>query len=195
MSAPFAEDAWIRAEADRIGAMFREVEQFDRGFGATELGNRKMLRLVERHRAAARFFSEPGDPGFCTIVSTPTDEPFSVDNPDHMLAAMLLPSWDQQLAFVVRAPWTIARMLGDPELLRAHGTHQPGATSRLSRDRCYWHEGPIKPDSSGSKRCSLLTVKRGQYVGVWWVCAHCRQSLERRYLGRLSWHAAPTLQR
>ncbi|PBC37950.1 hypothetical protein CJ178_28455 [Rhodococcus sp. ACPA4] len=187
MNAMFDEAAWTRAEADRIGAMIRDVERFDRGFGKTELGNRKMLRLVDRHRAAARFFGEPDDPGFCLFSSTPTIGEFSSNNPDHLLAPIVLPAWDQCLAFVIRGTWTVEKLLGSGELLEKAGTMNPEVKSRLKRTRCSWHEGPIRPDRDGGTRCSLLTVTRGQYVGVWWVCAHCRESLERRHPGSLSW--------
>lgn len=185
------DDTWARAEADRIGAMLRSVEPFDRGFGRTDLGRRKMQKVLDRHRSAARFFRGPGDPGFCLIVSTPTPGPFSVDNPDHMNAPIILPSWDQRLAFVVRTPWTISQMLGDQKLLRAVGTLAPGASSRLKLDRCSWHEGPAKSDRLGRKGPSLLTITTGQYIGMWWVCAHCHESLERRYPDQLSWHTPP----
>lgn len=188
MNAIFDEAAWTRAEADRIGAMIRDVERFDRGFRKTELGSRKILRLVERHRAAARFFGEPSDLGFCLFSSTPTSDGFSYNKPDHMLAPILLPAWDQQLAFVVRGSWTVEKLLASGELLETAGSLNSEVKSRLNRDRCSWHEGPIKPDRNGGTHCSLLTMIRGQYVGVWWVCAHCRVSLERRYPVSLSWH-------
>lgn len=179
------------AEADKIDAMLRETGAFQSpGLRRNRRARRKREELFRRNRQAHSTHpdADQGErPGF--FMATPGDDlpKFRSRNPNHTLAPYVVPVWDPAISVVVRLGWSIDLLLRRPEFLELVSTYNPKVTSRLDQRHCYWHDGPIRANSLGDRQCWLLTQVSGQWIGVWWVCAHCRQNLDRRYPGGICW--------
>lgn len=193
---------WERAEADRLSAMLRESERFKSvALQNDEDAQHKKARVLELHRKLFCHFQDHDDPdvyraGVPFYEATPVADGqpnFTSANPDHLLAPIVLPAWSAELAFVVRPPWSVKRLLASTELLTIAPSIDLKARSPLNRHRCTWHDGPLRASSTGRRRAWLLTQVRGQYVGVWWVCARCREDLDALYRSGLAWHTPAEL--
>ncbi|WP_461418313.1 hypothetical protein [Gordonia sp. GN26] len=182
-------EAFATGEADKISAMLRETERVDSyALAENYRAQQKLSALLRKNRRAMESGGPNHPPTGSGMISSPPPAPGIPEvsiwsNLDPWLAPHIVPAWDPRVLFLARNGWTVRDLLASPQFLE---TGYGNKKTRLRRDGCCWTNHAASPP--GSTEGSLLTMTRGQWVGVWWVCPSCRQALDTKYRTGLCWH-------
>jgi hypothetical protein len=107
-----------------------------------------------------------GNANACHLSHRGSDElpEYDPDNPSHTQVPFIVPAWNPDHEWAVRAPDTIEDIIGG----FAFGPDQP----------CDWHFGPAKP---GTQPPAVMIRTQGQIILLLHVCGSCRDILTRTY--------------
>lgn len=173
---------------DQLEHVQREVDQFDSPGLADDatVHAKENLVLDEMRLATARgpetfgggaYLSTPAPdqppvvPGVGDTTLLPRLPRFNPDNPEHLLAPIVIPAWNPASPVVVRNGAKLKVVLQRPEIIEQ-------TEPRMLH--CTWHDGPCRRGSYLDDPM-LMTTTRGQYVILWWVCGYCAEQLKKAF--------------
>lgn len=166
--------------ADQLDMTYRDVARFEDSAELAARDQAKIDRMLDEHRA--RMSATPllvggvlggpdgtyvaGNPDACHLAYRGSSDlpKYDPDNPHHTQIPFIIPAWNLNHEWAVRAPSTIEDIIGG----FAFEPRQP----------CNWHHGPPE---RGARPPGVMVRAQGQSILLLYVCGLCRGRLEKAY--------------